>query len=113
MNLARKDKYLTLPILFSIACSLLLCLILLIFYAFLPAKLPLFYSLSWGEAQLTQKLQFLILPANIALISLCNILLYLQLHPSQFLIKRILIISTAVVDIVLFITGLKIITIFI
>ena len=36
---------------------------------FLPPKLPLFYSLPWGEKQLAQNQQLLIIPASIAIIS--------------------------------------------
>lgn len=96
---------------------LFLAIILAIFIAFfpsiLPHKLPLFYSLSWGENQIATPAQFYIIPAIIILISLINLSIYAQLHPTQIFFKKILQIASLVSSIILTITFLKIILIFI
>ena len=94
----------------SILIALILALTILLIFEFLPSKLPLFYSLSWGEPQLVNQLQFYIIPASIILITLLNLIILLNL-PS--FLKKILIFSTLVTTIILTITFIKIILIFI
>ena len=80
---------------------------------FLPPKLPLYYSLPWGDSQLVAYQQLLIIPASISLITLLNLLISWQLHPSQLFFKKILLIASLLISLVLTITFLKIILIFI
>lgn len=80
---------------------------------FLPPKLPLFYSLPWGEKQLANKQQLLIIPALIFLVTLCNLIFSWQLHPQQVFFKKILLFSSMLISLILTITFLKIILIFI
>lgn len=80
--------------------------------SFLPPKLPLFYSLPWGDYQLAGKLQLLIIPASIALISLFNLTASWQLHTSQVFFKRVLTLSSLLVSLILTITFIKIVLIF-
>jgi hypothetical protein len=96
-----------------LAISAVLTITILVLFRYLPGKLPLFYSLSWGDKQLATKLQFLIIPASIILITLVNLILSFQLHPSQSFFKKILLISPLIISIILTITFLKIIAIFI
>lgn len=96
-----------------IAITLLLLFFLVLFLDILPPKLPLFYSLAWGETQLVQKQQFFILPAVMLLIGLINLSLASQLHSGQTVLKRMLILSVLVISIIIFITAFKILTIFI
>lgn len=77
--------------------------------SFLPPKLPLFYSLPWGESQLASHQQFFIIPAIITIITLLNLIISWQLHPSQSFFKKALISSSAIVAMILMITFLKII----
>lgn len=107
------DKLSLAVILIFIATALLLSLFLVLFLDILPPKLPLFYSLAWGETQLVQKSQFFILPAVILLIGLINLSLASQLHPAQTALKRMLILSVLVISIIIFITAFKILAIFI
>jgi hypothetical protein len=84
-----------------------------IFYQILPDKLPLFYSLPWGETQLVTKTQFVIVPALIVLITLINIIISWHLHHSQLVLKRIIYVTSSFISLLLLITSFKIIFIFI
>lgn len=78
----------------------------------LPDKIPLFYSLPWGESQLTNKFQLFILPAILLATTLVNLSLVSQLHTSQVILKRMLLVNVIVIDIIVLISFFKIITIF-
>lgn len=105
-------KYL--PILtFLFTLNLGLSLLILFLPNFLPTKLPLFYSLPWGEQQLAQRQQFLIVPAISLSISLANLLVIRQLHNQQILLKTILQATSIICSLVLSLTLIKIIWIFI
>lgn len=80
---------------------------------FLPPRLPIFYSLPWGENQLATSLQFLILPSTAVCISLINLLIYWHLHPSQALFKKILLGVSLSFTLILLLSFIKIILIFI
>lgn len=94
-------------------CALVIAVIILIFFRFLPEKLPLFYSLPWGENQLVYHRQFLIVPLSMSSISILNFILSQQLHPSQSFFKKILIFSSLISSLILTITFFKIVLIFI
>lgn len=79
----------------------------------LPPKLPLFYSVAWGEGQLATHQQFLIIPASLSLMALVNLIIAWQLHPSQLFFKKILLFSSSIVSLILTITLIKIILLFI
>lgn len=79
----------------------------------LPSRLPLFYSLPWGEGQLATHQQFLVIPSSIILITLLNLILSWQLHSSQTFFKKILTLSSIIVSIILVIAFIKIISNFI
>lgn len=96
---------LTLAIMMSISIPLV--------FRYLPDKLPLFYSLAWGETQLGGHEQFFILPASIILITLINLFISWQLHPSQIFFKKVLLASSAIVSLILAITYIRIVFIFI
>lgn len=99
------------------ALTLLIAIIMgvsvLLLSKILPAKLPLFYSLPWGDNQLATHQQFFIIPAIITLITLGNLIISWQLHLSQIFFKKILMISSLINTLILTITYLKIIFIFI
>lgn len=99
--------------LFLLFLSLLLSLIILSLFKFLPLQLPLFYSLPWGEEQLATHQQFLIVPSVITLITLLNLSFSWQLHPSQIFFKKILLFSSLVISLILIITFIKIVLIFV
>lgn len=92
--------------------TLVLSIIIIFFFKFLPFRLPLFYSLSWGDFQLANHQQFLIIPASIALITLFNLIISWQLHYSQSFFKKTLIFSSLIISLILTITFLKIIFIY-
>lgn len=79
----------------------------------LPFQLPLFYSKPWGESQMANLLQFTILPTTSILFTLINYSISWYLHDSQILFKRILALSSLIYAILIFVTSIKIITIFI
>lgn len=112
-SLKQIDKHLLLPIIVSVLSALLIGLSYLVVYLFLPPVLPLYYSLPWGQAQLVMRQQFLLLPALIILVSAINSFLAFQLHPSQVVLRRILMLSQIVIDLILTITAIKILFIFI
>lgn len=93
--------------------SLIFSLIIETFFKNLPPKLPLFYSLSWGNQQLATHQQFLIIPASLAAITLLNLGISWQLHPQQKFFKKILLISPLIINLILMITFIKIVLIFI
>lgn len=104
-------------IFWSTAISTLMALLLLSLFLFnylnLPTQIPLFFSLPWGDAQLSQKNQFILLPSIILLSLLVNLILSWHLHVSQIQIKRILSVSTVAISFLILISGLKIIHIII
>lgn len=79
----------------------------------LPEEIPLFYSLPWGDEQLINNSQFIILPAIVLLACLTNLFISWQLHPSQKILKRILALSTTILALLLLITTIRIVNIFI
>jgi hypothetical protein len=83
------------------------------YYPALPPQIPLFYSLPWGESQLTTLFQYLILPVIILLIVLVNLLVTWHLHGSQLFIKRMIALSTVFISFLITLTGIKIILIFV
>lgn len=96
-----------------ILVSALLTMILLTTLKRLPPKLPLFYSLAWGEGQLATHTQLLLIPASMALIALTNLIIAWQLHCSQSFFTKILLVSSLLTTLILTVTFLKIILIFI
>lgn len=93
--------------------SLIITIAIFTSLKYLPAKLPLFYSLAWGERQLANHQQFLIIPISVALIVLLNLVVSWQLHHSQYFFKKILLISSIIVSLILVIAFVKIILMFI
>lgn len=89
--------------------SLLITIAIFAIIAPLPDKLPLFYSLPWGEGQLATHQQFFILPAVIVLITFFNLIISRNLHPSQFFFKRILLFTPFIISLILVISFIKII----
>lgn|SRR3989344_2034901 len=107
MNTLRKY-----PLIFPISISLFLLFLILLLPKFLPPKLPLFYSLPWGDKQLGSINQFLIIPAVILIINLVNLLIIRQLHPQQVLFKTILFFASIFLSLILLITVLRVVMIF-
>lgn len=109
----QSDKFILIPAIISFVCFFLIITIFLAAYKTLPPKLPLFYSLPWGDAQLVEKQQFFILPGVLVLITLINMFITFQLHPIQQALKRTLMLSLILIDAALFITTIKILFIFV
>lgn len=104
-------------IFWSVSVSVLSTLLIISFWVInftnLPSDLPLFYSLSWGDAQLGSIGQFIIIPSTVLLITLTNLIISWHLHPSQIIVKRILSFSSAIISLLFFISAIKIIFTFV
>lgn len=107
------QRFYTFINIFSFTLAALMAAVTLLFPRFLPERLPLFYSLPWGERQLVSHLQFLIIPATAVLVILINLTAKKQLHASQAFLKLTLDLTSFIVTVILLITFLKIILIFI
>ncbi len=79
----------------------------------LPSKIPLFYSLAWGEGQLAPLYQIFILPLIAALVVLVNIMISWHLHSTQTVLKRIIGLSSVMISFMMLLTCIKIILIFV
>ncbi len=95
-----------------IICSIFMAVLILLMQPLLPFKMPLFYSLSWGEEQLATKPQFLIIPALALCITLINLMLSWHLKNNKVLLTRILIFSSLIATGILLINLLKIFFLF-
>lgn len=102
---------------YSIVSSLVIIILILTIFALnytkLPAQIPLFYSLPWGEEQLVALPQFIILPSIIALVILVNLVISWHLHESQTVLKRFLSVSTSAVSLLILFAALRIIYTFV
>lgn len=96
---------------FTSLLSLSLIISLVIFFGlrYLPAKLPLFYSLPWGNGQLATHQQFFVIPISIISVTLLNIALSWQLHSSQSFFKKMLLFSSIIIGLIFTITFIKVI----
>lgn len=108
-----QDKSMTIPVFVSLASIILILTAWLLVYPNLPPRLPLLYSHPWGETQLVPKVQFLIIPGVILLITALNCAITWQLHSSQVVLKRSLMLSLVLINGILVIAALKIIGVFI
>ena len=98
---------------FPVLITCLMSLFIFLFSKFLPYHLPLFYSLPWGDSRLAIHQQFFIIPGILILITLGNLVISWQLHPTQHFFKKILLFSTLVNAVILTTTFIKIMLIFI
>lgn len=108
-----KDRYFAFTFLATAVSALFISAVLLIFSSQLPSKLPLFYSLPWGEKQLVNQFGFFILPIILIVFSLINFTLALQLHSLQIILKRMLILTSLAIDIIIVVSFIRVIFIFI
>jgi len=112
MNQHMTKLYLLLSFLPFVAVFILSLTIVLLF-KFLPERLPLFYSLPWGDSQLATHQQFFIIPAIIILITITNLMISYQLHQAQIFFKKILVLSSLLSTVILIVTFIKIVLLFI
>ena len=98
--------------LLSCASAIIMAILILLGGSALPPRLPLFYSLAWGEEQLATLQQFLIIPSLVIAISLINLMISWQLHQSQYFFKLILNFTSLLCVLILIISTVKIVLIF-
>ncbi|OGE14716.1 hypothetical protein A3F00_03450 [Candidatus Daviesbacteria bacterium RIFCSPHIGHO2_12_FULL_37_11] len=97
----------------SVITAIILGLFVFFSAGFLPKRLPLFYSLPWGEKQLATPQQFLIIPALIICISLINLMFSWQLHERQHFFMIILSVTSLITTIILAVSVIKVILLFV
>lgn len=78
----------------------------------LPAKVPMFYSLPWGQSQLVSPNTLFLLPILAVGITIVNILISKQLHASQLILKQLLLGIILVSDLLILLTVVRILTIY-
>lgn len=108
-----KDYFFLIPILVTVISVISIVLLFLILFNRIPDRLPLFYSLPWGETQLATKQQFFLLPVILILVCLINSLIASLLHETQYILKRILMFSLLLINLIILITAVKIMLIFV
>lgn len=113
MVLKNKDSYFLISVVSTAISSILISFVLLVFPSYLPGSLPLFYSLPWGEKQLAATSQFFILPGILVIFGITNAALALQLHSSQIILRRMLLLASVAVDLIIVLSFIRIIFIFI
>lgn len=96
-----------------IICSAALAIFILLIRQFLPLKIPLFYSMPWGEQQLAIFPQFLIMPLVATSLSLINLMIVWHLGKDEILLKKILLTTSLVICTTLILATVKIVLIFI
>jgi hypothetical protein len=92
---------------FSIAINLLSAILILVLKGLLPPVVPFFYGLPDGIEQLVPSLGLIIAPAIGLVITAINIFLCRIIH--EVFLKKVLIISTAFISLLLVITNIKIV----
>jgi len=87
-----KDKYISIFIQTSLFLSFLSLgfFLLNLFTQNLPPELPLYYSQSWGKAQLASKYELLILPLSSLVVFFINFSLARTVYSSNKVLARIL-----------------------
>lgn len=110
--ISSQDRYYLASGIFTLISVIIILSIYIFSVNVLPNRLPLFYSLPWGQSELTNKSSLLILPAIITTVALINMLLAWQLHSSQYVLKRIILMSTILIDLIILIAAIKIVFIF-
>ena len=109
---SKQDRLIFLSFVGSVLVGLIVAILLGLTIGSLPKKVPLFYSLPWGESQLIASSQLFVLPALIILVSLVNLITSWQLHKSQLALKRIVNSSTIIFALLILITTIRIVHIF-
>lgn len=114
LNFLKKQDQVNLAFFLSSVIFIFFALIfILINFSRLPSKIPLFYSLAWGEGQLATTVQIFILPLIATLILLINLVISWHLHKTQTILKRIVGLSSAMISFMILLTCIKIILIFV
>lgn len=111
-NFVSKDNLIFYTTIFNLILAALMMLSVAISAPKLPKQLPLFYSLPWGDSQLVDISQFLILPFMAILITLVNLAISWHLHESQIVLKRMLSIGSGIITLLILVTTFRIISIF-
>lgn len=107
------DRFLVLTISSAIFSIIFILLGFLLLYKSLPPKIPLYYSLPWGENQLVAKSQFLIIPLILILLTLTNLFITSQIHPAQKVLRKTILLTIPLTCLILLLSVLKIFSIFI
>ncbi len=112
-SLKKSDKYFTVPLVLSFFTTVGIFISYFVLSYYLPFRLPLFYSRPWGASQLVTQQQFYILPLVLFLINLTNFSIAWNLHSSQIILQRILMLSLIPLNLIVTIAYFEIISLFI
>lgn len=112
-NILKKDKFLSIPLGLTIFCIFVITILFLFLLKTLPQNIPLYYSLPWGTSQLADRGELLILPGILVAIGFLNLIIYSQLHTTQLILKRMLLLNLSLIDLIILFAALKIIFVFI
>ncbi|OGE26956.1 hypothetical protein A3H85_03745 [Candidatus Daviesbacteria bacterium RIFCSPLOWO2_02_FULL_40_8] len=107
------DKFFVVPILISFSSTLFILLNYLVILPILPNRIPMHYSRPWGETQLVENWQFLLLPVTLVVLTLLNLFLASQLHPSQLVLRRTLLLTVVLLSFMILVSSIKILLIFV
>ena len=106
------DKYASIPLIFTFISIIVTIAAIAYLNRLLPPNIPLFYSLPWGSAQLTDKSQLFLLPIISLSIAILNFIFYSQLHQTQVILKRMLLLNIFAVNLIVIVAIFKIVTTF-
>lgn len=112
-NLKASDKYFLIPLSLSFLTTAGIFLTFFALSYYLPKNLPLFYSRPWGISQLVSQQQFYILPLMLFLTNLINFSIAWNLHQSQVVLQRILMLSLIPLNLITIIAYYEIVTLFV
>lgn len=105
-------KLIYICVIFTLALSAISALTIIWVKNTLPAKVPLFYSLSWGQHQLAPVDWLFLLPSIAICIMGINLIISKQLHESQLILRRMLMGVILVSDLLILITIVRILSIY-
>lgn len=90
----KKDPYLAIPLICSIAAIGAGILLFLLYRDSLPSVVPLYYSLPWGEERLAQKDYLLLLPAVSGIVVIINHGIGLLVYKNETVLVRMVAMGT-------------------
>jgi hypothetical protein len=105
----RRDPVFTWSSSISLVALALSLIILVLFWRNLPPEIPFFFSLPWGEEQLTSPLTLIFLIFGTFFLYLTNILLALFFHNATPYYARMLIVGSTICALLTVVTTIRII----
>ncbi len=98
LKIFRDDNFLKWPVGLSLVCVLTSFLFLAFSWRKLPPLLPLFFSLPWGEEQLTQPKTLIFLLLGVLGLVILNYIFVLLFYSKTTYFSRMLSVSTVIIS---------------